>query len=119
MITDYVRDGITIGSDWMIADLKRDEAEGVARRALTIVAPELWPAIVIFDEDPPIIGMPAFKTFKALITSPTAKFVPPLGAMKPNYTQVSKGLGMMMDGTVPRQVCTGQRQQCFESQRQG
>lgn len=41
MVTELVWDSFTIGSDCRIAELKRDEAEGVASRALTMVAPEL------------------------------------------------------------------------------
>jgi hypothetical protein len=74
----------------------------MARSALTMVAPELWPAIVIFDGDPPIIGTPAFKNFKALMTSPTAKFVSPLGAMKPNYARVNIGTSVTTDETALR-----------------
>lgn len=51
-----------------------------------MVPPELWPAIVILDADPPILGTPAFRNFKALMTSLTAKLVSPLGAMKPSCT---------------------------------
>ena len=58
----------------------------MARMALTIVAPELWPAIVILDADPPIMGTPSLRTFKALMTSLTARLVSPLGAMKPSCT---------------------------------
>ena len=65
-----------------------------------MVAPELCPEIVIFDEDPPINGTPAFKTFKALMTSPTAKFVCPLGAMKPNCGSVNKWISMVTNETV-------------------
>ena len=89
MVIEEVRRSTTIGSDWRIAELKRWEAEGVARSALTIVAPELWPAIVIFEGDPPISRTPVCKTVNALMTSLTAKFICPLGPMKPNCGQVS------------------------------
>jgi hypothetical protein len=104
MVAWYDRKSITIGSDWRIADVKREEAEGIASSALTIVAPELWPAIVIFDGDPPIIGTPTFKSFKALMTSPTAKFVSPSGAMKPSCTRVNEGTDVITNETALHQA---------------
>jgi hypothetical protein len=119
MATEEPHEDITIGSDWRIADLKRDEAEGMARRVLTMVPPELWPAIVILDADPPIIGTPAFKTVKALIISLTARLVPPLGAMKPNCAEVSKGTSIIADEHPLHRACIGEPQRWIESRRRG
>ena len=45
-----------MGSDCRMADWNKVDAEGVANSARTIFAPELWPAIVIFEEEPPKLG---------------------------------------------------------------
>jgi hypothetical protein len=44
-----------------MADVKREEADGTARRALIMLAPLLWPARVILDELPPKEGTTFFK----------------------------------------------------------
>lgn len=75
-----------------------------------MVAPELWPAIVIFDGDPPIIGTPAWKSFKALMTSPTAKFFSPSGAIKPSCVRVNKGTNVITSEIALHRAWIGQRQ---------
>lgn len=67
-----------------MADLKSDEAEGTARRARTIWAPELCPAMEILDALPPKEGPTVCKNLSPVTTSFTARFVWPLGAMNPN-----------------------------------
>ena len=73
-----------MGSDWRIADLKRDDADGTARSALIMLAPLLWPARVILELLPPKAGTTFFKNCIALTRSLTARFVPPLGAINPS-----------------------------------
>ena len=64
---------LTIGSEWRIADWKRDDEEGVARIALTMFAPALCPAMVILEAEPPKLGTTVCKKPRALITSATAR----------------------------------------------
>lgn len=72
-----------------MADWKSDDAEGVASSALIMFAPELCPAMVILDAEPPKLGMTFCKKRSAFIVSITALFVAPVGPMKPNCGAVS------------------------------
>jgi hypothetical protein len=40
----------------MMPDWNKDDADGTASKALIILPPLLWPATVIFDEEPPKLG---------------------------------------------------------------
>lgn len=71
-------------SDCTIADLNRDEADGVASNALIMVAPALWPARVICEASPPKLGRTFCKNFKEFMVSVTARLVLPLGGKKPS-----------------------------------
>ncbi len=77
-----------MGSDCRIADWNNEDADGVANKARIMVAPELCPAIVIFEGLPPKLGSTVCRKFIAVMTSWTARFMLPLGAIKPNYAQL-------------------------------
>lgn len=74
----------TIVSDWMIADLNKEEAEGTASNDLIKDAPALCPARVICVASPPKLGTTFCKNFKAFIASLIAKLVCPLGGKNPS-----------------------------------
>lgn len=76
--------GLTIGSDWRMADWNREDAEGIASMPRIMFAPELWPASVILEVLPPKLGRTFFKKFNEVMMSLAAKFVCPLGAMSPS-----------------------------------
>jgi len=73
-----------MGSDWRMADLNSEDADGVASNALIMVAPLLCPANVILQCEPPNAGTMFRKNFIAFITSLTARLVVPSGDMKPS-----------------------------------
>lgn len=77
-----------------MAEWNVEEADGVASNALTMLAPELWPAIVILEEEPPKLGTTFCKNFNAFIVSFTALLVMlPSGDMKPSYS-INKSIAM-------------------------
>ncbi len=75
---------LTIGSDCKMACWNRESAEGTARRALIMFAPELWPATVILEAEPPKLGTTFCRNERAVITSATARLCAPEGARKPS-----------------------------------
>ena len=75
---------LTMGSEWRIADWNRGDAAGVARIALTMLAPALCPAIVIFEAEPPKLGTTACRNASAFMTSLTARLWLPSGARNPS-----------------------------------
>ena len=74
----------TMGSECRAADWNSGDADGIARSALTIFAPALWPAMVIFCDEPPKLGITTCKKARAFMTSLTARLYPPLGCKNPN-----------------------------------
>ena len=80
----YRRDRLTMVSDWTIADLNNEDAEGVASKPRIKDAPALCPAMVIWEASPPKLGTTFCKNFKAFIASVTPRLVGPLGGKKPS-----------------------------------
>jgi hypothetical protein len=77
-----------MGEDMRTADWKSELAEGAARRARTKSAPLLCPATVILEGLPLKEGTTVCKKLRAVIRSPSARFVWPLGGKNPNCDEV-------------------------------
>ena len=73
-----------MGSDWRTADWNIEDADGAAKIALTMFAPALCPAMVIFDAEAPKLGRTSCKNARAFITSLTARLNSPLGCKNPS-----------------------------------
>lgn len=79
----------------MIPDWKSEETDGIASKVRTMVAPELCPAIVIFEELPPKLGTTLVRNCRAVILSLIARLVSPLGGMSPNYETINGEIFLM------------------------
>ena len=73
-----------MGSDWRMAALNSEDADGVASNALIMLAPLLCPAKVILQGSPPNAGTIFRKNSIAFMRSLIARLVVPSGDMKPS-----------------------------------
>ena len=95
---------LTIGSDCKIPETKSEEAEGVARRARIMFAPELCPARVILLGFPPKLGRTFCRNWRLVITSLRPRLVFPFGARRPSCTRNQRNARDAIEGrlTTPR-----------------